>query len=160
MKKTLFLEGKVKVYLIGPCDAEILVDTRVSTATRVQANRPDIIVHDKKRRKSTIIEVGITSQDNLQTVEITKLHKYDHLAGEIGRMYKHQVEIIPYVLTWDGIVTRHHRKYVARLELPPNVEAYIQSRVIRRTLEGISVDRRRGLFDEGDGDRPEMPIAD
>ena len=113
-----------------------------------------------ERRKSTTIEIGITSQDQLQTVETTKLHKYEHLAGEIARMYKHEVEIIPYVLTWDGIVTRHHGKYVARLGLPKTVEAYIQSRVIRRTLESISSDRRRGLFDEGDGDRPEMPLAE
>ncbi|KAI4291886.1 hypothetical protein PAPHI01_1160, partial [Pancytospora philotis] len=39
------------------------------------------------------------------------------------------VKIVPYVMTWDGVVTKCHRKYVSELGIPPNVEAYIQSRV-------------------------------
>ncbi|TBU13093.1 hypothetical protein CWI38_0533p0020 [Hamiltosporidium tvaerminnensis] len=74
----------------------------------------------------TLIEVGITSQDSLQIVETEKLRKYDLLANELGLIYKCSVEIIPYVMTWDGI-------------------AYIQSLVLKKTVETISFDRRRGL---------------
>ena len=38
------------------------------------------------------------------------------------------------------------------------MEAYIQSRVIRRTLEAISFETRRNLLDGGDSDRPEVAL--
>ncbi|TBU09310.1 hypothetical protein CWI38_2162p0010 [Hamiltosporidium tvaerminnensis] len=48
-------------------------------------------------------------------------------------------------MTWDGIVTKYHKTYVKRLQISMNVEAYIQSIVLKKTLETISFDRRRGL---------------
>ncbi|TBU10357.1 hypothetical protein CWI38_1825p0020, partial [Hamiltosporidium tvaerminnensis] len=62
-----------------------------------------------------------------------------------GLIYKCSVEIIPYVMTWDGIVTKYHKSHLKRLEIPMNVEAYIQSIVLKKTVETISFDRRRGL---------------
>ncbi|KAI5169828.1 hypothetical protein PAEPH01_1032 [Pancytospora epiphaga] len=50
---------------------------RVPTGMQIQANRPDIFVLDKKRREIILIEVGITSQDRLVTVETKKMHKYN-----------------------------------------------------------------------------------
>ncbi|TBU09437.1 hypothetical protein CWI36_0029p0010, partial [Hamiltosporidium magnivora] len=46
---------------------------------------------------------------------------------------------------WDGIVTKYHKSHLKRLEIPMNVEAYIQSIVLKKTVETISFDRRRGL---------------
>ncbi|TBU06756.1 hypothetical protein CWI38_2512p0030 [Hamiltosporidium tvaerminnensis] len=48
-------------------------------------------------------------------------------------------------MTWDGIVTKYHKSHIKRLEIPMNVEAYIQSVVLKKTVETISFDRRRGL---------------
>ncbi|TBT98990.1 hypothetical protein CWI37_1511p0010, partial [Hamiltosporidium tvaerminnensis] len=104
--------------------AEIRVDTRIKTDVKIRNNRPDIFVLDKRRNKITLIEVGITSQDSLQIVETEKLRKYDLLANELGLIYKCSVEIIPYVITWDGIVTKYHKTYLKRLQIPINVEAY------------------------------------
>ncbi|TBU06026.1 hypothetical protein CWI38_2657p0020, partial [Hamiltosporidium tvaerminnensis] len=117
--------------------AEIRVDTRIKTDVKIRNNRPDIYILDKKKNKITHIEVGITSQDLLQI--------YDLLANELGLIYKCSVEIIPYVITWDGIVTKYHKTYLKRLQIPMNVEAYIQSIVLKKTVETISFDRRRGL---------------
>ncbi|TBU09446.1 hypothetical protein CWI38_2148p0010, partial [Hamiltosporidium tvaerminnensis] len=125
--------------------AEIRVDTRIKTDVKIRNNRPDIFILDKKKNKITLIEVGITSQDSLQIVETEKLRKYDLLANELGLIYKCSVEIIPYVMTWDGIVTKYHKSHLKRLEIPMNVEAYIQSIVLKKTVETISFDRRRGL---------------
>ncbi|TBU13171.1 hypothetical protein CWI38_0512p0060, partial [Hamiltosporidium tvaerminnensis] len=125
--------------------AEIRVDTRIKTDVKIRNNRPDIFILDKKKNKITLIEVGITSQDSLQIVETKKLRKYDLLANELGLIYKCSVEIIPYVMTWDGIVTKYHKSHLKRLEIPMNVEAYIQSIVLKKTVEIISFDRQRGL---------------
>ena len=112
----------------------IRTDTPIVTSTGVRANRPDIVVHDKVRNEITIVEVGITSQNNLQEVEIEKTRKYGLLAGELAHMYKCKVDIIPYVMTWEGVVTKHHRKYRKALGIERHVEAYIQSQVLKRTF--------------------------
>ncbi|TBU17660.1 hypothetical protein CWI38_0272p0040 [Hamiltosporidium tvaerminnensis] len=93
-----------------------------------------LIMSDKNDVK---IRLGITSQDSLQIVEIETLRKYNLLANEL--------EIIPYVMTWDGIMTKYHRTNVKRLQILMNIEAYIQSIVHKKTVETISFDRRRGL---------------
>jgi hypothetical protein len=43
----------------------------MATSNKQSANRQDLVIHDKKRKK-IIIEVGITSQDQLQIVENEK----------------------------------------------------------------------------------------
>ncbi|KAI4293385.1 hypothetical protein PAPHI01_2659, partial [Pancytospora philotis] len=101
-------------------DVEIRVDTRIKTDVKVAHDRPDIFVLDKRRNQALLIEVGITSQDQLQTVETEKAHKYDLLAGEIGMMYKCSVRVVPYVMTWDGVVTKCHKKYLRELDVPTN----------------------------------------
>ncbi|TBU04234.1 hypothetical protein CWI37_0166p0050, partial [Hamiltosporidium tvaerminnensis] len=99
----------------------------------------------KRQNRITLIEVGITSQDSLKVVERAKLRKYDLLANNSGLIYKSSVEIIPYVMTWDGIVTKYHKTYVKRLQIPMNIEASIRSILLKKTVQTISFDRRRGL---------------
>ncbi|KAF7682978.1 hypothetical protein TCON_1812 [Astathelohania contejeani] len=84
--------------------AEIRVDTRIRTDILIKNNIPDIFIYDKKENEIILVEVGITSQDNLQIVEREKKRKYDLLANELGSLYKAKTKIIPYVMTWDGVV--------------------------------------------------------
>ncbi|TBU11212.1 hypothetical protein CWI38_1319p0010 [Hamiltosporidium tvaerminnensis] len=124
---------------------EIRVDIRIKTDVKIRNNRPDIFILDKKKNKITLIEVGITSQDSLQIVETEKLRKYDLLDNEVGLIYKCSVEIIPYVMTWDGIVTKYHKSHLKSREIPMIVQAGIQFIVLKKPVETISFDRRRGL---------------
>ena len=111
------------------------------------------MVHDKVLNEITIVEVGITSQDRLQTVEIEKLRKYDLLANELGLIHKCTVKVIPYVMTWDGIVTTYHKSYLRSLGVERYIEAYIQSVILKRTFESISLDfRHNSSLDGGNRD--------
>ncbi|KAF7683522.1 hypothetical protein TCON_1272 [Astathelohania contejeani] len=107
--------------------AEIRVDTRIKTDILVKNNRPNIFIYDKKENEIILVEVGITSQDNLQIVETKKKRKYDHLANELGLLYKAKTKIIPYVITWDGVVIKYHRNYLKKHNITFTIEAYIQS---------------------------------
>ncbi|KAF7676595.1 hypothetical protein TCON_2689 [Astathelohania contejeani] len=49
--------------------AEIRVDIRIRTDILIKNNRPDIFIYDNKENEIILVEVGITSQDNLQIVE-------------------------------------------------------------------------------------------
>ena len=71
------------------------------------------------------------------------MRKYDLLANELSLIYKCKVKIIPYVMTWDGIVSTYHKKYTETIGIPYTTEAYIQTRVLKKTLESVSFERRR-----------------
>ena len=118
--------------------AEIRVDIRIKTDIKINNNRPDIFVYDKKRKEIILIEVGITNQDLLQTVEVEKQRKYDILANELSLLYKCKSKIIPYVITWDGLVTKYHIKFYKEFEVTNSIEALIQNKILKKTLESIS----------------------
>ena len=141
--------------IVANKQVEIRVDTRIQTDIKIENNRPDIFVFDKIKNEIMLIEVGITNQDIINTVENEKRRKYDLLANELSLMYKCNVKVIPYVMTWDGVVSTYHKKYSNEIGIPEIVEAYIQTRVLKKTLESISFDRRRG---HGEDDSRGMEI--
>jgi hypothetical protein len=63
-------------------------------------------------------------------------------------MHSIEVKIIPYVMTWEGLVTKYHKKHRNEIVISTKTEAYIQSLVLKKTLECISFDRRRGIEEE------------
>ncbi|KAF9763916.1 hypothetical protein NGRA_0956 [Nosema granulosis] len=66
---------------------EVRADTFVKTDIKIKHNRPDLIVIDKRKKEILIVEVGITSGDNLQQVETEKLRKYDLVGNELSQIY-------------------------------------------------------------------------
>ena len=52
--------------IIGNNEVEIKTDIKLPN------NRPELFIYDKKKEEITLIEVGITNQDILQTVESEK----------------------------------------------------------------------------------------
>ena len=107
-----------------------------------------MFVYDKKKKQITLIEVGITNLDLLTQVENEKSRKYDLIANELALIYKCKVKIVPYVMTWEGLVTKYHKKHRSEIGIQPRAEAYIQSLVLKKTFESISFDRRRGIEEE------------
>ncbi|XP_076384103.1 uncharacterized protein LOC143261870 [Megalopta genalis] len=63
-----------------------------------------------------------------------------------------RTKIVPYVMTWDGVITKFHKKYLHELGIQDSIEAYIQSVVLKKTLESISIERRRGLYQDSFGE--------
>ncbi|VDN03625.1 unnamed protein product [Thelazia callipaeda] len=52
-------------------------------------------------------------------------------------------KIIPYVMTWDRIVTNFHNRYAKEeISVSDHIEVYVQSIILKKTLEGISFDTR------------------
>ena len=65
------------------------------------------------------------------------------LANELGAMHNCKTRIIPYVLTWDGIVTKFHKSYSKEIGLTDSIQSYIQFIVLKKTMESISFSYRR-----------------
>ncbi|KAF7680966.1 hypothetical protein TCON_2419 [Astathelohania contejeani] len=130
--------------------AEIRVDTRIRTDILIKNNRPDIFIYDKKENKIISVDVIITSQDDLKIVEKKKKWKYGFMANELGLLYKAKTKIIPYVMTWEGVVTKYHRNYFKELNIHFKKEAYIQLTILKKTFEIISFEYGRSIEDDID----------
>ncbi|XP_029656548.1 uncharacterized protein LOC115231790 [Octopus sinensis] len=145
IKKNRKLKTHSVQSILSTQNVEIKVDTSIITENKVNFNKPDIFVYDKIKKEITLIEVGITSQDRLKQVEVEKLHKYDFLANELSLLYECQVKIIPVVLTWDGVVTRCFKNYMDKLYIEKSTMTYIQSVVLKRTLESMIIEHKHGM---------------
>ena len=51
-------------------------------------------------------------------------------------------------MTWEGLVTKYHKKHSSEIGIQPKVEAYIQFLVLKKTLESLSFERRRGIEED------------
>ena len=106
----------------------------------------EIVIHptrvvDVIKTNGYILEYRITSFDNLRTVETEKRNKYDYLANHCGQIYKaKKTTIIPYVMTWEGVVTKYHEQYCKELGIDQKTEAYVQTKEM--TFESMCIMRR------------------
>ena len=68
-------------------------------------------------------------------------NKYDLLANHCAAVHKvANTKIIPYVMTWEGVVTKHHEQHCRELGIDRKIEAYVQSKEM--TFESMSIMRR------------------
>ena len=81
-------------------------------------------------------------------MENEKLRKYDILASELGSIYKCTTKIIPYVMTWEGVVTKFHKQYLREVGVDAHIQAYTQIVTIKKTLELVSLEYRRSICDD------------
>jgi hypothetical protein len=70
----------------------------------VAANRPDIIIKNKKEKTCTLIDVAIPADRNVVQKDAEKRLKYKSLCVEIQRMLNLKFTIIPITIGATGIV--------------------------------------------------------
>ncbi|KAG0435885.1 Retrovirus-related Pol polyprotein from type-1 retrotransposable element R2 [Dictyocoela muelleri] len=116
-------------------NAEIISEIPIKTDSFVTNNKPDLILFDNKKNIIYLIEIGITSLDNLKKYEVEKFQKYRLLAREMEQIYSRKVLIIPYVITWDGVTTNYNKKYRKIIDIDDGLHAYIQGVCLRLTSE-------------------------
>jgi len=91
-------------------DVTMLWNQAVHTYRKVTANRPDIIIKNKKEKTCTLIDVVIPADRNVVEKEAEKKLKYKILCIEIQRMWNLKCTIVPIIIGATGIVTRSLRK--------------------------------------------------
>ena len=120
-------------------------DIPVLTELRLKFNKPDLLIHDLRTKEITLVEVGITNKNSLAATELEKLSKYEILGNELKCLYPGtNVTIIPVVMTWNGLVTRHFKRYMQQLQVKKRLQAYMQTVVLKKTCESILADYRNG----------------
>jgi hypothetical protein len=91
-------------------EVTVLWNQAVHTDREVTANRPDIIIKNKKEQTCTPIDVAIPTDRNVMQKEAEKKLKYKSLGIEIQRMWNQKCTIIPVIIGATGIVTKRVRK--------------------------------------------------
>ena len=91
-------------------DVAVLWNQAVHTDREVTANRPDIIIKNKKGRTCTLTDVAIPEDRNVVQKEAEKKLKYKSSCIEIQGMWNLKCTIIPVITGATGIVTRNLRK--------------------------------------------------
>ncbi|EQB61090.1 hypothetical protein NAPIS_ORF01346 [Vairimorpha apis BRL 01] len=79
----------------------------VTNNVKIRYNKSDILLIDKIKK------------------ELLILRKYDEFANVLGLIHGCKTKIIPYVITWDGIMSKYHSKHRKELGITDRIEAYI-----------------------------------
>ena len=58
----------------------------MNTDKEIKANRPDVIIKDKKDKKCIMIDISIPSERNVSIKEVEKLSKHKDLENEITKI--------------------------------------------------------------------------
>jgi 23S rRNA pseudoU1915 N3-methylase RlmH len=118
-----------------------LWNQRIQTDREVLANRPDIIIKNKKDKTCLLIEVAIPSDKNVIQKEAEKKLKYKELSKEIQRMWNMKRSVIPVITGATGIVSKSSQKYLETIPGQHSIDSLQKtailgtSHIIRKVLQ-------------------------
>ena len=100
---------------------EVIYDQVIATDRPVGANRPDIVVRDKGRKKVWIIDISCPCDTNVGKKEDEKIAKYAGLKAELQRMWGADCDVVPVVIGSLGAVSVECVGYLGRIPGAPDV---------------------------------------
>jgi hypothetical protein len=103
----------------------IIWNQGIQTDREVLANRPDIIVKNKKDKTCLVIDVAIPSDKNVIRKEAEKKLKYKNLSIEIQRIWNMKCFVIPVIIGATGIVSKGFPMFRCAFKPCTNVMKYI-----------------------------------
>lgn len=108
-------------------------DREIITDVLIRANRPDIVVYDKRMKRVTLIDIAVPLDQNVQTTFSNKITKYHDLAEELKQMWHlEDVRIVPVIISATGIVPKSLLRSLDELELRRELHS-IQKAVVLGT---------------------------
>ena len=124
-------------------DVTVLWNQEVHTEREVTANRPDIIIKNKKEKTCKLIDVAIPADRNVVQKEAESKLKYKSIliCIEIQRMWNLKCKIIPIIIGATGIVPRSLRKNLEAVPGKPSIDSLQKtailgtSHIIRKVLQ-------------------------
>lgn len=82
-------------------------DRSVLTDRTIVHNRPDIILMDKVKKETFLIDVGIPNSHNIQSYYAEKEEKYQRLGQEIQQIWRQEtVTVIPLIISTTGVIPK------------------------------------------------------
>ena len=89
----------------------------------IEARRPDIVVVDKVKKETMIIDVAIAGDTRVWDKEREKIEKCNLLKDEIARLWQvKKVIVIPIVVGALGTITTKFKNYIESLGIEIRIE--------------------------------------
>ena len=101
---------------------EIIWDMPLTTDRAVGANRPDVIIRDKAKKKVYIIDVSCPSDVNVIKKENEKISKYSGLRVELGKMWNSEAIVIPVVVGGLGCISNNFQNFLKMIPASLSME--------------------------------------
>jgi len=98
--------------------ATILWDMPIQTDEEIKANRPDIVVKDKKERTCLLIDMSIPTERNTLKI-MEKITKYKVLEIEIEKTWGMKITTVPVIIGAFGLVKKRTENYIGKI--PGNI---------------------------------------
>ena len=83
----------------------------INTDREIKANRPDIVIKNRKENLCTLIDVSIPSENNTSVKVAEKISKYRDLELEINRMWGMKTVVVPIVIGALGHIKKGTEKF-------------------------------------------------
>ena len=131
-KPSTVMEGK---------DVVILWDMPIHTDKEITANRPDIVIKDKKENKCIFIDMSVPSERNAANKETEKLSKYKDLEIEVNKLWNMKTTTVPVIVGALGLIRKRMNDHVSKIPGRICIEE-----IQKIVLLGTSHILRRALF--------------
>ena len=118
----------------------ILWDMPTHTDKEITANRPDIVIKDRKENKCIFIDMSVPSERNVARKETEKLSKYKDLEIEVTKMWQMKTTVIPVIIGALGLVRKRMNELVSKIPGKISIEEIQKivllgtSHILRRAL--------------------------
>ena len=96
---------------------EIWWDQTVITPTKFVANRPDMMIVDRRSKEWFMVDFSVPFDPNVAKKEEEKISKYKDLAAEVARMNAVRVEVVPIVVGALGVVSKDYLSWLKVLRI-------------------------------------------
>ena len=97
----------------------ILWDMQIHTDKTIKANKPDIVIKDKKEKTCLLIDMAVPSERNTSIKVVEKLSKYKDLEIEVTKMWGMKTQTVPVVIGALGLVKKGLEKHTNKI--PGNI---------------------------------------
>ena len=118
----------------------VLWDFSIQTDRSIRANKPDIVVRDKKEKVCLLLDISVPSDTNTSLKTYEKLSKYKDLEIELGRAWKLKTQTVPIIIGALGSINKNVKQYLN--EIPGKIEI---NEIQKITLLGTANILRKAL---------------
>ena len=107
--------------MIKKDEITVLWDSQIHTDKKIQANKPDIVVKDEKKRECTLVDILVPSDTNIVLKTSEKICKYRDLQIEISRCWTMNTKVVPIVVGTLGTVGKDLSLKLSTLPESPKI---------------------------------------
>ena len=118
----------------------ILWDFSIQTDRTIKANRPDIVIRDKKEKTCLLLDVSIPADRNTSLKTFEKLSKYKDLDIELAKSWKVKTKTLPIIIGALGLINKSAENYLK--EVPGDIPI---NQLQKSTLLGTANILRKAL---------------